>query len=449
MIHLYEINRAGVDLYIMIRENDTDTFMLLTFRSFLANTPDLIFIKDSNLNYIFASQAFANMVGHQHVNDLAGKSDFDIFEPELAKRYTQDDRRILETGIPMKDHIEPIPDQDGRKSYSSTSKYLIKNPDGKVIGIYGVARDVTAQVQLAEERENRKLSRQMFEGVIEADLTLDQLLLAEGSSLSHCMLKAVSFTEAMEFLAAHMVHNDYAEAFLNFFDIRVLMNLYRDGKKDFSHLTCLSVNQTDYKWIEFKARLYFSKITNTLRITIVLNDLDEEIRDKERLKIKSEIDPLTGLYNRESTISRIMECIKDSGALHNHALLFIDLDHFKQVNDQLGHPFGDTVLQKIAEMLKLLFRKDDVIGRIGGDEFLILLKNVSSQEDAKKRASMIFQTVPLYQVEQEKELFITCSVGGAMYQGDGKSFETLYREADQALYCAKKKGRNTIVFYEP
>ena len=60
-----------------------------------------------------------------------------------------------------------------------------------------------------------------------------------------------------------------------------------------------------------------------------------------------------------------------------------------------------------------------------------------------------FQTVPLYQVEQEKELFITCSVGGAMYQGDGKSFETLYREADQALYCAKKKGRNTIVFYEP
>ena len=131
-----------------------------------ANTLDLIFIKDTDLNYISASQAFANMVGHQTANELAGKSDFDIFEPDLAKRYTQDDLKLLESGLPMKDQIEPIPDQNGRKSYSSTSKYPIRNPEGKVIGIYGVGRDVTAQVQLAEERENRKLSRQMFEGCL-------------------------------------------------------------------------------------------------------------------------------------------------------------------------------------------------------------------------------------------------------------------------------------------
>lgn len=432
----------------MISQNDNDTFMLLTFQSYLANTLDLIFIKDTDLNYISASQAFANMVGHQTANELAGKSDFDIFEPDLAKRYTQDDLKLLESGLPMKDQIEPIPDQNGRKSYSSTSKYPIRNPEGKVIGIYGVGRDVTAQVQLAEERENRKLSRQMFEGVIEADLTLDKLLIAEGSSLSHRMIKADTFSETMKFLAVRMIHNDYAEAFLNFFDIEKLTHFYKEGERDFSHITYLLVSKADYKWIEFKARLYFSKITNSLRITVVLNDLDEEIRDKERLKIKSEIDTLTGLYNRESTISQIIECIGDSAPLKNHALLFIDLDHFKQVNDQLGHPFGDTVLQKIAEMLRLLFRKDDVIGRIGGDEFLILLKNVNSQADASKRASMIFRTVPLYQVKNNREIFVTCSVGGAMYQGDGKSFDTLYREADQALYQAKKKGRNTIVFHE-
>lgn len=432
----------------MNSQKDKDTFMLMTFRSFLSNTPDLIFIKDTDLNYIFASQAFANMVGYQNADALSGKSDFDIFEWDLAERYTQDDLRLLESGDPIKEQIEPIPDQDGRKSYSSTSKFPIKNQDGKVIGIYGVGRDVTAQVQLAEERENRKLSRQMFEGVIEADLTLDKLLLAEGSSLSHSMIKTVSFSEAMNFLAAHIIHKDYAEAFVDFFNVELMLNQYKEGKRDLSLITYILISRGTYKWMEFKARLYFSRITNTLRITIVLNDLDEEIRDKERLKIKSEIDTLTGLYNRESTISQIIECIGENEPQKNHALLFIDLDHFKQVNDQLGHPFGDTVLQKIAEMLRLLFRKDDVIGRIGGDEFLILLKNVTSQSDAKKRASMIFQTVPLYQVENNKELFVTCSVGGAMYLGNGKTFDTLYLEADQALYRAKKKGRNTIVFYD-
>lgn len=426
-----------------------EELLLLTLESFLEISQDMIFVKDLDLNYVDTSQSFADLLGVNSKAQIIGKNDYDVFPAELAKRYIEDDRRILEIGKDCTNILEPIPGKDGRKSYSSTSKHLIRNEKDEIIGLYGIARDVTSEIELEEEKEQRELSRQMFEDVLEADLSENKMLRAEGSVWAKTLgvTKGHTFVETVQAFAAKFIHKDYAEEFKNFYTINKLASDYEKGKKEFSHITYQSKDGIRYKWIEFKSRVYFSRVSNTLRITTFLKDLDDEIKAKEKLKKKAETDPLTGLLNRESVINRINECITEEFPEKMHALLFIDLDGFKQVNDNMGHLFGDKILMKTGEKLKFLFEEQNIVGRIGGDEFLVFLKDVSSEKEIEGKVNSIFETVPYYQFKDEQEVYVTCSIGVSIYQGDGKKVEELYDEADNAMYRAKNQGKNQMAFF--
>lgn len=447
ILDLHEVE-IGV-MYTMNKEDNTNEILLLTLKSLLEHSQDPIFIKDIDLKYVGASKAFVLIAGVNKEEDLIGKSDYQIFDDELANRYVNDDKAVLESGVSIVDHVEPIPDQNGRKSYSSTSKYLIRNDKGQVLGIYGIGRDITAQMELEEERECRELSMQMFEDVLEADITENKMIRAEGSSLSKELVleKNASFEEVVELLASKYIHADYAEEFRMYYAIDKLLDEYDRGIREFAHITYQTVDQETYRWTECKSRLYFSKISKTFRITTFLNDVDEEIRAKEKLKIQAETDALTGLLNRKSVMEHIKRSIKEEPN-KLHALLFIDLDCFKHVNDNFGHLFGDQVLRKISEKLKLLFANNHIIGRVGGDEFLVLLKDIQSKTDVENLAKAIFDTAPFYRFEDRVEIHVTCSIGVSLYCKDNKKVEELYAQADQAMYVAKEKGKNRMAFYE-
>lgn len=426
-----------------------DDFLLLAFKAMMESTPDMIFIKTADLKYVTASRVLLEMWGCESVADVQGKTDYDFFEPRLAEKYVEDDRGVLESEVPLLDKIEPLPDKDGAKVYSATSKYCLKDGDGNVIGLYGIARDATAKIALKEERESRKLARKMFEGVLEADITDNRMLWADGAIWSELLesMRNSTYTEAVDIYAEKYVHPDNIEEFKNFYNVESIKNIYANGVREFSHLAYQDTDGNGYKWIEFKSRLFESSVTNALKITTILSNLDDEIRYKELLKKKAETDPLTRLLNRESVFEQINECITGSGAQQNHALLFMDLDNFKQVNDNMGHPFGDRVLEDVAFKLKSLFREDDIIGRVGGDEFLILLRNVTSRQDAEIRIKRIFEATHFCGT-QDCDMMVECSVGVAMYMAEGKTMERLYSEADKAMYMAKQGGRNRIVFYD-
>lgn len=159
-------------------------------------------------------------------------------------------------------------------------------------------------------------------------------------------------------------------------------------------------------------------------------------------------DPLTGLLNRLSFDSQLAIALKQ--ALHSSlmlAVLFLDLDRFKTINDGLGHTAGDNLLQTVAQRLKTTLQKGEIIARWGGDEFTLLLVDIQSGEDVAKRARAILNTLkPPIQLENQ-EIYITGSIGIALYPQDGLDAETLIKHADSALYRAKERGRNDYHFF--
>lgn len=180
-------------------------------------------------------------------------------------------------------------------------------------------------------------------------------------------------------------------------------------------------------------------------IGIIFN-IDDEMQAMDRLRSQAQQDSLTGLYNRKETEKRIKQFLDSKPALPS-ALFMVDMDNFKLINDTKGHMVGDVVLTEAACAMKSLMRATDIVGRIGGDEFIVFMKNIPSGEAAEKKAERLADLFR-HMFEHEKySVQISCSIGVAVYPEGGRDFKTLYRHADQALYHAKTNGKNKYVIY--
>jgi diguanylate cyclase (GGDEF)-like protein len=159
-------------------------------------------------------------------------------------------------------------------------------------------------------------------------------------------------------------------------------------------------------------------------------------------------DDLTGLPNRSLFFDRLIIALTQAERRdRNLAILFLDLDHFKDINDSLGHSIGDALLRVTAERLAGLVRKEDTVARFGGDEFVILMTDLRSSEDTAKIAQKLIDTVREPFNAYEREIVITGSVGIAIYPDDGTQAEVLVKNADTAMYRAKELGRNRYQLY--
>ena len=161
-------------------------------------------------------------------------------------------------------------------------------------------------------------------------------------------------------------------------------------------------------------------------------------------------DALTGLPNRMLFAERIEAAISQIGRGHSgFAVLSLDLDHFKQVNDTLGHPVGDALLRSVAERLQACVREVDTVARLGGDEFAILQPGLDKPEDAAVLARRIVEVLSAPYETEGNRLTISVSIGIAIAPGDGKAYDKLLKSADVALYLAKADGRAIWRFFEP
>lgn len=180
----------------------------------------------------------------------------------------------------------------------------------------------------------------------------------------------------------------------------------------------------------------------------VLNDVTEAKRYESELERQATYDGVTGLPNRNLLHDRIGQGIAHAQR-HDHALavLFLDLDRFNLVNESYGHAFGDLLLKAVAERLVICVRKEDTVGRQGGDEFVIVLSDLGREEEAALVAEKIIDAFAAPLHLEGRELFISASIGIAIYPRDGRDTEGLLRAADTALYRAKDQGRNTYCFF--
>ncbi|MFC1748944.1 diguanylate cyclase domain-containing protein [Pseudomonadota bacterium] len=179
------------------------------------------------------------------------------------------------------------------------------------------------------------------------------------------------------------------------------------------------------------------------------NDVASQAHIRERLHKLAYYDPVTALANRELLQDKFQTLLSLSKR-HNKllALLFLDLDQFKQVNDTLGHLIGDELLKETAGRLLGCVRETDIVARLGGDEFIVLLTDLPHQEDIEVVAEKIVNAFEVPFILEGKELYVTTSVGISICPNDGVDFTTLVRNADAAMYKVKKAGRNNFQFFK-
>jgi len=248
---------------------------------------------------------------------------------------------------------------------------------------------------------------------------------------------------------------------MNFYDINtsILSNTVKHFKKVMlkeQNAMNISMHKrkdnTTYGVQSFMHKIYFegkdAYVIFDIKISNVQQAQKEILKQKELLSYQAHYDLLTKLPNRFLFYDRLSQAIiKAKRNKTQFALLFVDLDHFKEINDTYGHEAGDFVLVEVAQRLQSCVRESDTVARLAGDEFLILLEDFDSKENIRKIAKLLIEIMQIPIEFHDKELKLTCSIGISIYPNDSDDAETLVKYADRAMYQAKNIGKNNFKFY--
>ena len=228
-------------------------------------------------------------------------------------------------------------------------------------------------------------------------------------------------------------------------DLVTLFDQLKDGLKE-SSVEFRAVNKFgDSRWYKGLMSTIFDGSGSPVKVVGILSDIDEQ---KRKLLSAEEIamkDPLTQINNKKSTMDLIENYI--SSTQSQGAFMMLDIDNFKGVNDTLGHLYGDAVLSELAHTLKALFRDSDIMGRVGGDEFVVFMTNVRETAIVQKKAESILNAFKRSFRKEDVDYGISCSIGISLYPWDGTTYEKLMKKADLSLYFSKKSGKNQYNFY--
>lgn len=184
-----------------------------------------------------------------------------------------------------------------------------------------------------------------------------------------------------------------------------------------------------------------------LMVISIMNAANYRKSNRE-LREQAETDLLTDLYNKVATETKIKDYLANEGKNKKSIMFVLDIDNFKKINDTMGHAFGDEVLSTLGHQLKSEFRINDIIGRTGGDEFIIFLKDLKDDAALKRESERVATFFKNFKVGEYTKYSATASIGAVEIPSDGTEFEALYKAADKALYLAKKRGKNQMAFYK-
>lgn len=199
------------------------------------------------------------------------------------------------------------------------------------------------------------------------------------------------------------------------------------------------------RWVDCRGRGVLDESGKRWYYGVLIDDTEAKMA-RQRYWEQAHLDALTGLLNKNACKALIDPCLTRGSGIC--ALLVLDVDNFKYINDTWGHLFGDTVLTEIARRIKSLFRRNDVVGRVGGDEFVVFLRELTEAKQALYHGKRMVQSLMELQNSLKNAVEVTCSVGIAIYPWDGSSFEQLYERADVALYYSKRAGKNQSLLYD-
>lgn len=224
-----------------------------------------------------------------------------------------------------------------------------------------------------------------------------------------------------------------------FSEIPVIVITINDEIRD--QMAAFQLGATDYITKPFSREIVIYRINNVLSSK---RRVDEIVKEKENLQIQTELDLMTGLYNKV-TAERIISNLLSNNSRQN-AMMIIDIDNFKQVNDYEGHLVGDHTIRIIADLISGHFRKSDVVGRIGGDEFIVFMTDIPNNELARQKANNLARLLR-YKPNITLPANVSISIGLVITEKCPYEYEELFNKADQALYEAKRNGKGQYKEY--
>jgi diguanylate cyclase (GGDEF)-like protein len=316
--------------------------------------------------------------------------------------------------------------------------------------------------QMDELSENRILQNQLYENekiyrsaleltcerIFEADLTHNRLLYGfEKYSANFPYVKTKIYDDIISAIAANSVHPEDTQAFVETLSRNGLLKAFHRA-----HSPEVSVEyrlaSPDGRWIWHSASVVFlySSSQTGLKIIGYVKNIDERKKQEIKMFNESQKDSLTGLFNRKVTEALINQYLSENGKNVQHAVIMLDIDNFKSINDTYGHSQGDAALICFSKQLQRLFRSSDIVGRVGGDEFLVLMKNIAGKDvllEKLRSISSAFCEIKLDDASYQ----VHSSIGVSLYPSDGTNFAELFKKADMALYHSKQNGKNQFSLY--
>jgi diguanylate cyclase (GGDEF)-like protein/PAS domain S-box-containing protein len=325
---------------------------------------------------------------------------------------------------------------------STTAPFFVEGEAHIVSYLTDITRQKQAEKQLSGD--NIRFKR-LYESMLDGYTRLDKDGFFQECNRAFC--EALGYTEEE---LRNMTPRHITPAHLREHDIRMEQQVRMQG---FCELYEKEQIRKDGSVFPIELQLYASYDSNNEYDGMwgIVRDITKRKRDQANIEFLAYYDPLTELPNRSLFMDRLEHALERARREGNHlALLFIDLDRFKNVNDTLGHHVGDALLQMVGRSMNLLLRGSDTLARLGGDEFVILLEeNINPHSAAVVAEKLVNLFVRPFSLKaQEKEIYITASIGISLFPTDSEDAETLLKHADLAMFKAKQYGRNTYRFYE-
>lgn len=405
----------------------------------LLNTlPDPVWLKDLEGRFMACNQAMSRMMGAP-IAELIGKTDHDFMPPELADFSRQKDREAIAAGTSRR-HEEHIPHaESGQTIVLETIKTPVPDLNSKPMGVLGIGRDMTERKRVEDELQ---LMSRVFFNSGEAILITDAENRILAVNREFTRLTGYNQEEAVgqnpNMLSAG---NTSPEVYREMWTALATTDhwqgeLWDRRKSGEPYPKRLSISVV---------RDGNGRVTNYIG---AFEDITDRKAAEDKIRYLAHHDALTGLPNRFSLHERIEQGMAFARRFDQSlAIMLIDLDRFKAINDTLGHNVGDQLLIQVAKRLERTVRNSDIVARLGGDEFVVVLTGVKDADAVAEVAAKIVQQVATPYDIAGQELHTTPSVGICFYPQDASETDELIKNADIAMYHAKAMGRSNYQFY--
>ncbi len=445
LFNLYAIHQHS--LFQRIRHRLVERDQL--FKIISENTVDMIALVDGDNRRLYNSPAYQKLLGYSP-DELRATSSIEQIHPDDRPQVLNAAEKARQSG--RGERVEyRMRHKDGSWHTLESTACAILDARGQTEKLVIVNRDITERKR-AEElslhnaalRKAEEKYRAIFEDAVVGIFQMTP----EGRPLNinRALAQIHGYDSPEHFMGE--VENLVCELFVDPRQIDELKRVLDENGVIRSVEVEVHCRDRTRKWVLANMRAVRDSDGKNLLYEGTLEDITERKLAEERVQFLAYYDALTGLPNRTLLKDRLSKALARARRHQGKvALLFLDLDQFKNINDSLGHAVGDLFLQGVAERLKKWGREQDTVARIGGDEFLLVLTDVKDIPDAAVAAERLMDTMTPSFVVQDRSISVGCSLGISIFPDHGADPETLIMHADSAMYCAKDSGRNNFTFF--